>query len=97
MKHRLRYQKEQGAMTQPQVRPDPVHARATRKSMLKLIPLLCLIYFMTYIDRTNVSMAKAQLEADFGLSAAAFGLVSGIFFISYAFIAVPSHHILYST
>src|SRR5699024_153690 len=97
MKHRLRYQKEQGAMTQPQVRPDPVHARATRKTMLKLIPLLCLIYFMSYIDRTNVSLAKTQLEADVGLSAAAFGLGSGIFFISYAFLEVPSNLIMYRT
>jgi len=84
-------------MTQPQVRPDPVHARATRKTMLKLIPLLCLIYFMSYIDRTNVSLAKTQLEADVGLSAAAFGLGSGIFFISYAFLEVPSNLIMYRT
>lgn len=82
-------------MTTPAVRTDPVHARATRKTMLKLIPLLCLIYFMSYIDRTNVSMAKTQFETDIGLSAAAYGLGAGIFFISYAFLEIPSNLIMY--
>lgn len=82
-------------MTESAVRPDPVHSRAMRKSMLKLIPLLCLIYFMSYIDRTNVSLAKTQFEADIGLSAAAYGLGAGIFFISYAFLEVPSNLIMY--
>ena len=82
-------------MTTPALRTDPVHARATRKTMLKLIPLLCLIYFMSYIDRTNVSMAKTQFETDIGLSAAAYGLGAGIFFISYAFLEIPSNLIMY--
>lgn len=82
-------------MTIPTVNQDPVHARATRKTMVKLIPLLCLIYFMSYIDRTNVSMAKTNLETDIGLSAAAYGLGAGIFFISYAFLEVPSNLIMY--
>ncbi|HBV09634.1 MAG TPA: MFS transporter [Micrococcaceae bacterium] len=63
--------------------------------MLKLIPLLCLIYFMSYIDRTNVSMAKTQFETDIGVSAAAYGLGAGIFFISYAFLEIPSNLIMY--
>ncbi|GAA2969347.1 MFS transporter [Glutamicibacter bergerei] len=82
-------------MTTPALRTDPVHARATRKTMLKLIPLLCLIYFMSYIDRTNVSMAKTQFETDIGVSAAAYGLGAGIFFISYAFLEIPSNLIMY--
>lgn len=82
-------------MTEPTLRPDAVHARATRKALLKLIPLLCVVYFMSYVDRTNVSLAKTQLEADVGLSAAAYGLGAGIFFISYAFLEVPSNLIMY--
>lgn len=82
-------------MTEPTVHSDPVHARATRKTMFKLIPLLGLIYFMSYIDRTNVSLAKTHLETDIGLSAAAYGLGAGIFFISYAFLEVPSNLIMY--
>ncbi|GGC89651.1 MFS transporter [Tersicoccus solisilvae] len=74
---------------------DTLHARATRTAMMKLLPLICVVYFMSYIDRTNVSLAKTQLAADVGISAAAFGLGAGIFFISYAFLEVPSNLVMY--
>ena len=37
---------------------DSLHARATRKVMLHLLPVMFAIYFMSYIDRTNVALAK---------------------------------------
>ncbi|MDH0746809.1 MFS transporter [Pseudomonas sp. GD03842] len=67
------------------------HALATRRAMVRLIPLMCAIYFMSYLDRTNVALAKAALDADLGISAAAFGLGAGIFFIGYALLEVPSN------
>jgi len=67
------------------------HRAATRKAMLKLIPLMCAIYFMSYLDRTNVALAKVQLAADLGISAAVYGLGAGIFFIGYALLEVPSN------
>ncbi|WP_296180428.1 MFS transporter [Pseudomonas sp. UBA1879] len=68
-----------------------IHALATRRAMARLIPLMCAIYFMSYLDRTNVALAKAALNADLGISAAAFGLGAGIFFIGYALLEVPSN------
>jgi MFS family permease len=68
-----------------------LHRIATRKAMLRLIPLMCAIYFMSYLDRTNVSLAKARLAADLGISAAAYGLGAGIFFLGYALLEVPSN------
>ncbi|MGF6532491.1 MFS family permease [Paraburkholderia sp. GAS206C] len=68
-----------------------LHRVATQKAMLRLIPLMCAIYFMSYLDRTNVSLAKARLAADLGISAAAYGLGAGIFFIGYALLEVPSN------
>jgi MFS family permease len=70
---------------------DGTHRIATRKAMARLLPLLCLIYFMSYVDRTNVSLAKAHLAADLGISAAAYGLGAGIFFLGYALLEVPSN------
>ncbi|WP_420099405.1 MFS transporter [Corynebacterium sp.] len=72
-----------------------IHAVATRKAMLRLLPILCLAYFMSYVDRTNIAMAKTQLQADVGISVAAFGLGAGLFFITYAFLEVPSNLIMY--
>jgi len=70
---------------------NEMHRDATRKAMLRLIPLMCLIYFMSYLDRTNVSLAKARLAADLGIGAAAYGLGAGIFFVGYALLEVPSN------
>ena len=67
------------------------HWLATRRAMTRLIPLMCAIYFMSYLDRTNVALAKAALSADLGISAAAYGLGAGIFFIGYALLEVPSN------
>ncbi|MET0318519.1 MAG: MFS transporter, partial [Rhodococcus fascians] len=74
---------------------DELHKRATRKAVLRLLPVMCAVYFMAYIDRTNVALAKTHLQADVGISAAAFGLGAGIFFISYAFLEIPSNLIMY--
>ncbi|QNB06138.1 MFS transporter [Herbaspirillum frisingense] len=70
---------------------DDLHRRATRKAFVKLIPLMCAIYFMSFIDRTNVALAKIHLAADVGISAAAYGLGAGIFFLGYALLEVPSN------
>jgi len=71
------------------------HAAATRKAMLRLLPLLCLTYFMSYVDRTNIALAKTHLQADVGISAAAFGLGAGLFFLTYSLFEVPSNLIMY--
>jgi sugar phosphate permease len=74
---------------------DELHKRATRKAVLRLLPVMCVVYFMAYIDRTNVALAKTHLDTDVGISAAAFGFGAGIFFISYAFLEIPSNLVMY--
>lgn len=79
----------------PVTRTDFIHRIATKKVMIKLVPLMMAAYLISYIDRTNVGLAKAALEVDAGISAAAFGLGAGIFFISYALLEIPSNLILH--
>ncbi|TQR83824.1 MFS transporter [Mycobacterium hodleri] len=79
----------------PRAVADALHASATRKVMFRLLPIMCAAYFMAYIDRTNVALAKTALQADVGISVTAFGLGAGIFFISYAFLEVPSNLIMH--
>jgi sugar phosphate permease len=74
---------------------DLLHELATKKAMARLLPVLGVTYFMSYVDRTNVALAKTALEADIGLSAAAYGLGAGLFFVSYALLEVPSNLVLY--
>ena len=74
---------------------DELHAVASRKAALHLLPILCLVYFMAFVDRTNVGLAKTSLEADVGISAAAYGVGAGIFFLSYALLEVPSNLVMH--
>jgi MFS family permease len=69
--------------------------QATRKAVTRLLPILGIAYFMSYVDRTNVALAKTALESDIGISAAAYGLGAGLFFVSYALLEVPSNLVLY--
>jgi len=65
------------------------------KAARRLIPLMGLLYVVSFLDRVNVSYAALTMNADIGLSASAFGLGAGIFFIGYFFFEVPSNLILH--
>ncbi|MEX1908824.1 MFS transporter [Janibacter sp. Y6] len=82
-------------MTSPTASSDLIHERATKKALTRLVPLLMAAYFMAFVDRTNVGLAKTSLEVDAGIDAAAYGLGAGLFFITYAFLEVPSNLILH--
>ncbi|WP_069165869.1 MFS transporter [Nocardia altamirensis] len=73
------------------VTPDV--SRATlRKVTLRLVPFLGLLYFVNYLDRVNIGFAgPSGMKADLGLTETAFGLASGIFFIGYLLLEVPSN------
>src|ERR1700744_25805 len=60
----------------------------------KLMPLLVAIYILSFLDRTNIALAKSALQADIGISAAAYGLGAGLFFLGYSLCEVPSNLIL---
>ncbi len=60
----------------------------------RLLPFLCLIYFIAYLDRVNVGFAALTMNQDLGLSATAYGLGAGIFFIGYFLFEVPSNFML---
>lgn len=60
----------------------------------RLIPLLIAAYLIAYLDRVNVSFAAVRMNADLGLSAAAYGFGAGVFFLTYTLFEVPSNIIL---
>lgn len=67
---------------------------ALRKVAWRLIPFLGLLYFFAFLDRVNVGFAALTMNADLGLSAAVFGIGSGIFFLGYILCEVPSNVML---
>ncbi|MFE6612255.1 MFS transporter [Amycolatopsis sp. NPDC057786] len=70
-------------------------APAVRKAMIRLVPLLGLLYLLNYLDRVNVGFAALTMNADLGISSAAYGLGAGLFFVGYFFFEVPSNVILH--
>ncbi len=69
--------------------------KAMNRASKRLIPFLFLMYILAFLDRANVGFAKEYLAADAGISAAAFALGAGIFFIGYAVFEVPSNLIMH--
>ena len=68
---------------------------AIAKARTRLLPFLVLMYVLAFIDRANVGFAKNVLQADTGLSDAAFAFGAGIFFVGYAVFEVPSNLLMY--
>ena len=74
---------------------DPLLKSATRKNLVRVVPLLAVAYFFNYIDRTNVGFAALRMNQDLGLSNAEFGAAAGLFFVGYCLLEVPSNLALY--
>ncbi len=62
-----------------------------RKITRRTIPFLGLCYFLNYLDRTNIGFAKLSMSEDLALTETMFGLASGLFFIGYLLLEVPSN------
>lgn len=62
---------------------------------VKLMPLLIIAYVLSFLDRTNIALAKHHLDVDLGISAAAYGLGAGLFFLTYALSEIPSNLIMH--
>src|SRR3978361_1232023 len=48
-----------------------------------VLGLLCLLYFITYIDRVNISTAASEIQAEFGFSKTQLGLIFSAFAYPY--------------
>lgn len=65
-----------------------------RKVTRRLLPFLMLLYIVAYLDRSNISVAALQMNADLGLSAQMYGLGAGLFYVTYILFEIPSNIIL---
>ncbi len=61
----------------------------------RIMPLLIAAYVMAFLDRTNIGMAKDRMEIDLGISATAYGIGAGLFFLTYALSEIPSNLIMH--
>jgi ACS family tartrate transporter-like MFS transporter len=74
-----------------------IEQRTVAKVSWRLLPLIVVIYFVAYMDRTNVGFAAISMNKDLGFSAYVYGWGAGIFFLGYFLFEVPSNVILEKT
>lgn len=73
---------------------DEALTTAIRRVMVRLLPLLLLMYVIAFLDRVNIGFAKEEFQAHAGISDAAYALGAGLFFVGYALFEVPSNVIM---
>ena len=71
-----------------------IERSTVKKTMKRILPFIMLLYIIAFLDRVNMGYAALKMNADLGLTAEAFGLLSGLYFLSFFFFEVPSNLIL---
>ncbi|PKH19126.1 MFS transporter [Enterobacterales bacterium CwR94] len=71
-----------------------LYASAIKKMNVRLMPFIMLLYLIAYIDRSNISVAALQMNADLAMTAEMYGIAAGIFFVTYIIFEVPSNVVL---
>ena len=70
----------------------PAERSAVKKVAIRLVLFVALMFFINYLDRTAISFAGPNgMNNELALSAAQFGFASGVFFIGYILLEVPSN------
>jgi ACS family tartrate transporter-like MFS transporter len=65
-----------------------------RRVAWRLMPVLMLTFFCSYLDRVNVGMAALTMNKQLGFSNAVFGFGAGVFYLGYSLAEIPSNLIL---
>ncbi|ANF81261.1 MFS transporter [Acinetobacter sp. NCu2D-2] len=62
-----------------------------KKLFWKILPILFIAYFFSFLDRVNIGYAKLQMQDAIGFTDSQYAFAAGIFFIGYAFFEIPSN------
>ena len=65
-----------------------------RRAAWRLIPVMALMYVVSFLDRVNIGFAALTMNKDLGFSPTVFGFGAGIFFLGYFLFEVPSNLVL---
>ena len=66
-----------------------VGERARRRVTRRLLPFLLALYLLAFIDRSNLSVAKLQMQGDLNFTDEIVGFGAGIFFFGYLLLEAP--------
>jgi ACS family tartrate transporter-like MFS transporter len=74
--------------------PASADQQTFTKVARRLIPFAMLLFYISLIDRANISYAALEMNKDLHLSPSVYGFAAGIFFIGYFLFEVPSNLVL---
>lgn len=73
---------------------EQIERAAIKKIARRLLPFAFLLYFLSLIDRVNLSFAALTMNKDLGFTPYAYGVGAAIFFVGYIGFEIPSNLIL---
>ena len=76
-------------MAAPAIVLDDVGSRARRRTALRLLPYVLLLYVIAYLDRNNLATAALQMPHDLGFDDRVIGFGAGIFALGYVILEIP--------
>lgn len=69
-----------------------VEKRTIRKVVLRIVPFMFIAYLVSFLDRVSITYASTGgMDKALNLTSSTFGLLAGVFFISYFFCEIPSN------
>ncbi len=78
--------------TAPTGATSRVERSTIRKISIRLVPFVALMFFINFLDRSAIGFAAPNgMEQDLALTATQIGFASGVFFIGYILLEVPSN------
>ena len=70
-------------------------ARVLRKCDFYVLPMLYIVYTLSYLDRINIGNARIEgLEKDLGMAGNDYSIALQVFFVPYILLEVPSNILL---
>ncbi|KAH7122656.1 major facilitator superfamily domain-containing protein [Dendryphion nanum] len=86
---------EHGDYTGAEAKTDPEEIRLVRKIDWRLMPTLCIMYFLNYVDRNAIAQARLNnLEEELGMTGVQFNTTVSILFVGYVLMQVPSNMLI---
>jgi MFS family permease len=74
---------------------NDISTRTIRKVRNRVMPLLCALYVIAFLDRSNIGFAALTMNADLAITSKQFGLLAGIFFWGYFLFEIPSNLLMH--
>ncbi|KAI8077779.1 major facilitator superfamily domain-containing protein [Halteromyces radiatus] len=76
-------------------RDKEIEKKIVRKYDLRILPILCLLYLLSYLDRSNIGNAKlGGLEKDLSLTSQQYQWSLSIFYFGYVIFDLPSNIVM---